>query len=81
MDYEELHFGCSLKIGDLIIMRKNMWESTNFPGEIKGLIVGITGEHGMYSDYIVLWQNGEIEHDLVADYLERYYEIYPSSLL
>lgn len=81
MDHEEEYYGGSLKAGDLIIMRKNMWESTSFPGETIGLIVGITGEPGMYSDYIVLWHNGVIEPDLVADYLEMYYEIYPSSLL
>lgn len=75
MDHEELSFGGSLKIGDLLVMRMNMWENTNFPGEIKGLIVGITGEPGMYRDYIVLWMNGKIEVDLVGDYLERYYEI------
>ena len=77
MDHEKLPFGCSLKLGDLLVMRKNMWESTNYPGEIKGLIVGITGEPGAYN--IVLWVNGQIEADLIGDYLERYYEIYPVS--
>lgn len=75
MDHEELPREDSLKVGDLLVMRENLWESTSFPGEVMGLIVGITGEEGMYSDYVVLWMDGQIEVDLVGDYLERYYEI------
>lgn len=79
--YEELLYDCSMNVGDLIVMRPNAWEGTNFPGEIKGLIVGISGALGKYSDYTVLWVDGKIEADLVGDYLEMYYVIYSVSCI
>lgn len=68
-----------MKVGDFLILKEKARADTTFPGEVTGLVIGITGAPGMYMDYAVMWMDGSIEDDLIEDYLLRYYEIYPCS--